>query len=262
MSLKVLTTKKALQTHLQTAINKSYPVLLITSEPAQDEFGLSNKAVETFVNFSKFTIGVQYGLKNIHVKHTSAYPTARCVDEAVAMAKRGGATTQIIGVGSGAAIDCAKAVSSILSTGDNSDNPCHKQLRNPQHGRLNKDMTDVELVLAPSTLAGIMASSSTSSLILDPHEEALIPLSCTSKITTVAVDSDQLTLQEAASAIEKRRDGRGGIGASVQEAALASLTICIDAAIHSAMNEDLENSVRSIVCWSTVFNFSTLIPSD
>ena len=196
------------------------------------------------------------------------------VDEAVYLAKRSGAVSHIVGVGSGAALDCAKAVSSILSCPDDDVSSCSEYIQNMAQNTYNGDNNatnsgkHVRLTLAPTTLGAVMASMSNSSLLLDPHEEALIPcpllqhiiindddtrltddtsssVNTTGVNVSVTLDSSQLYTSEHNRA---DRSGEGGMGASIQEAALASLAICLDDVlfrIHSGNGND-QNYVQLV----------------
>ena len=85
------------------------------------------------------------------------------------MANRTGATT-VIGVGAGAAVDCAKGVASAM--GSNSG---------------GGGSSSIDLILAPATLGSTMAAMSSTPLILSTTEEALLPpyLACASDRKTI-----------------------------------------------------------------------------
>ena len=238
---KVICAPSALRSHLKRSIQKSAPnILLITSEPS--ETGSGHKVIGDYVNQAKFTIGIQMGLKNIQVKCSSAYATPETIDEILHMAKRSGAVKNVIGVGSGAALDCAKAVASILSSGEGIS--CNDYLKHvPAIGFNNEKGANIDLVLSPVTLSAIMSSMSHSSLILDPNEEALIPLPLDiAGNITVAIDEKQIITERSCEKYVSR-DGQGGTGVSVEENALASLAVAIDAALHSSMQGEESTSV-------------------
>ena len=118
------------------------------------------------------SIQLEFNLRTVPCTISSAFPTTENVNEAVSLAKRFGLKERqsgsgdglIIGIGSGAAIDLAKAVADSLfdnlsSTIDDDNN---------QEGG--------SLILAPSTMGGFMAASSnTPSLLLDTKEEMILP---------------------------------------------------------------------------------------
>ena len=100
MNRQIIRAPSALRNFLQQSLSRtSSSILLITSEPATDNPPESSnqKAIENYVNQSKFTVGVQMGLKHIHFKSISAYTTPTMIDEAIEIAKRGGACQNIIG---------------------------------------------------------------------------------------------------------------------------------------------------------------------
>ena len=239
----VLCSKYALRNYLKSSISRSSPnILLITSEPP--ETGSGHKVIGDYVNQAKFTVGIQMGLKTMQAKCSSAYATPQVIDEILHLAKRGGAIQNIVCVGSGAALDCAKAVATILSSGEGFS--CHEFLKKGTIVNNEfKNGTDIDLVLSPVTLSAAMASMSRASLVFDPNEEALIPLplNMTGKVT-VAIDETQIIIERSNNTSIKR-DGQGGTGVSVEENALASLSIAIDAALHSSMYGE-ESSAVSI----------------
>jgi hypothetical protein len=89
------------------------------------------------------------------------YSKKKAIEESVTLAKRLGAQV-VVGVGSGAAIDVAKSVATILTDEDSSN--------------------DIDLILSPATLGGCLASTSEEPLLLSTEEEALLPLSSTSEL--------------------------------------------------------------------------------
>ena len=89
------------------------------------------------------------------------------VDEALALASRAGVKDGVIfGIGSGPAMDLAKALSARLHDGDGT------------------------LILAPATLGGMYAASSPQMLLLDTSEEMLLPQSSDVK-ADVAYDANE-----------------------------------------------------------------------
>jgi len=95
---------------------------------------------------------MSHNVKCITITIDAAFPTYQKVSEAMALAHRAGVGSTIIGVGSGPAMDLAKALSAELSRGD-----------------------DGKLILAPATLGGMYAASSPTTILLDTHEEMLLP---------------------------------------------------------------------------------------
>jgi hypothetical protein len=124
----------------------------------------------------------------------------QAVQEAAELAQRSGAQT-IIGVGSGAAMDLAKAVASSINA--------------------------EQLILAPATLGGAMASMSEESLLLSTKEEALVPyektianLSC-----TVALDPVAMTFHFASDTTQQANGTT-----TVEQVVLASLALALETA--------------------------------
>ncbi|KAL3821641.1 hypothetical protein ACHAXA_006061 [Cyclostephanos tholiformis] len=167
---------------------RSSPCLLISSSPPPDS---STKAVadiklqrqqdepraRAFVERNAQHLALEFNLRTVPCHISSAYPTMASVNESVSLAKRaglkgrggGGAESGqglIIGLGSGAAMDLAKAVADTLF-GDIS--PCERDNRADPDG-------STSLVLAPCTLSGLWAATSNSSVsLLDTKEEMLLP---------------------------------------------------------------------------------------
>ena len=126
----------------------------------------NNKTIHTFIERNIQSIKLEYNLKSIQTTISSAYPTLHDVNEAVDLAKRAGLGSDgvVIGVGSGAAIDLAKAVNDTLFQKNiNSNDGSTKE---------NND----SLILAPCTLSGLWAATSNSpAILLDTKEEMLLP---------------------------------------------------------------------------------------
>jgi len=139
------------------------------------------------------------------------------------MAKRTGATT-VIGVGAGAAIDCAKGVASAL-------------------GSSSSDSSSVDLILAPATLGSTMSAMSSTPLILSTAEEALLPpyLACASdrkSITpadfapvnaTVCLDGESMGFLDTG-AREGSPKETSALATPI-DAALASLAVCVESSL-------------------------------
>jgi len=151
----------------------------------------NNKTIHAFVERNIQSIKLEYNLKSIQTTISSAYPTLHDVNEAVDLAKRAGLGSGgvVIGVGSGAAIDLAKAVNDTLF---------QKNINSDDSTKEDND----SLVLAPCTLSGLWAASSNSpAILLDTKEETLLPHLSTSswnnvsairRETVVALDDSKL----------------------------------------------------------------------
>lgn len=113
-------------------------------------------------------LSMQYNLRSTFCTISSAYPTPDSVDEAVLLAKRAGMTGDgtIIGIGSAAAIDLAKATSTNLGSS--------------------------LLVLSPYSLGGLWAACSPQHLVLDTKEECIVSKKTTVKDTVVTLDEPRL----------------------------------------------------------------------
>ena len=125
----------------------------------------NNKTIHTFIERNIQSIKLEHNLKSIQTTISSAYPTLHDVNEAVDLAKRAGLGSGgvVIVIGSGAAIDLAKAVNDTLF---------EKNINSDDHTKENNE----SLVLAPCTLSGLWAATSNSpSIILDTKEEMLLP---------------------------------------------------------------------------------------
>ncbi len=176
---------------------RSSPCLLISSSPPPDPSTMSvadlklqrqqdEPRARAFVERNTQHLSLEFNLRTVTCHISSAYPTMKSVNEAVSLAKRaglkggagrvgggggggGGGRGQglIIGLGSGAAMDLAKAVADTLF-GDNIS-PCEWNNRADPDGVAS-------LVLAPCTLGGLWAATSNSSIsLLDTKEEMLLP---------------------------------------------------------------------------------------
>jgi hypothetical protein len=123
------------------------PILVISSLPAANQPSLS--PVSQACQHVQFTLSQQLGLRTVPSTVSSAFPTLHDVELRLELARRTGASS-LVAVGSGAAIDLAKALS-------------------------HEDDWD-QVLLVPATHAAVLACASSHSLFLDPIEEALIPL--------------------------------------------------------------------------------------
>ncbi|KAL3776105.1 hypothetical protein ACHAW5_002757 [Stephanodiscus triporus] len=169
---------------------RSSPCLLISSAPpppggtsAQQD----DPRVRAFVERNEQHLALEFNLRAVTCRVSSAFPTSTSLDEAVSLAKRaglkgaggegrgGGPPGQgvIVGMGSGAAMDLAKAVADAMfgniSTREGGDGNDDDDGTDPAAG-------SASLVLAPCTIGGVWAASSNSSIsLLDTKEEMLLP---------------------------------------------------------------------------------------
>jgi hypothetical protein len=131
--------------------------------------------VRAFVERNEQHLALEFNLRAVPCHVSSAFPTSTSVNEAVSLAKRAGLKEAgggpghgvIIGIGSGAAMDLAKAVADTLF---GNISPC-------ENGSNETDSAgSASLVLAPCTIGGVWAASSNSSVsLLDTKEEMLLP---------------------------------------------------------------------------------------
>ena len=165
---------------------------------------------------------------------SSAFPTLESVNEALSLAKhaglkegRGGVGEGVIvGIGSGPAIDLAKAVSDRIHGADINGN----------------------LILAPATLGGLWAASSSFSIVLDTKEEMLLPDMVPSggsflrRDVVVTLDSLQnLSIPPLYSVLTPTRKTDVQTPLSMAHAAAGALTILLDVArLVDSMNAEVD----------------------
>jgi len=219
----------ALRKYLQTFSRKqrSQCCLIISSSKGptsskreaftdEDDNQLSN-----LVHSSIFAMTVEAGMRNVQSNIIAAYPTVKAVQESLELARRAGAQL-VIGIGSGAAIDLAKAVAAI----------------NPDNA--------MEIILSPATLGASMASTSDDSLILSTEEEALLPLSSAldkkliyRKVpTTILVDENDIVVAAAQNSSTLQNKVVNHHHQPLTHGAIASLTIALDSALYLSETND------------------------
>jgi hypothetical protein len=141
---------KSLRQFLQSELPvlQQAPILLVTSEPGADAVPLT--PVNDASRLVQFTLSQQLGLRTVPASISSAFPSTQDLESRLDMLRRTGASS-IVAVGSGAAMDLAKALA-----------------------RDEKAAIE-QLILVPSTYGGAVASGTSHSLLLDTVEETLIP---------------------------------------------------------------------------------------
>ena len=153
-----------------------------TSVSSSNELKLQRQQNETrvqsFVERNVQCLALEFNLRTVPCHISSAFPTLSSVTEAVSLAKRAGLKEGggsgcgvIVGIGSGAAIDLAKAVADTLfgntSICNNSGDDSNVD---------NDPESSASLILAPCTLGGVWSATSNSpSILLDTKEEMLLP---------------------------------------------------------------------------------------
>jgi hypothetical protein len=134
------------------------PILVIASEPAESQPHLS--MVSESCQLVQFTLAQQMGFRTVPSTISSAFPTMQDLEQRCELIRRTGASS-VVAVGSGAAMDLAKAL------------PYLGGEKGLEH-----------IILVPSTYAAVLASGSSHSLFLDSVEETLVPIPKDDETTT------------------------------------------------------------------------------
>ncbi|KAL7540119.1 hypothetical protein ACHAXR_009872 [Thalassiosira sp. AJA248-18] len=212
--------------------------------------------VHSFVERNTQSLTLEFNLRTVPCTISSAFPTLDNVKEAVSLAKRAGLKEGglgssssgdgvVIGVGSGAAMDLAKAVADSL-------------FGNISPGGNNNETGgggSLVLVLAPSTLGGLWAASSNSpSLLLDTKEEMILPHMttswnegngiCSRRGTVVTLDpSRYLAMPPLYSPFQPVKRSGYSSSPSMAHVAAATLAIVLDVArtVDVSMNAGTTN---------------------
>ncbi|KAL7491451.1 hypothetical protein ACHAWT_000870 [Skeletonema menzelii] len=218
-----------------------------------------------FVERNIQSIQLEFNLRTVPCTISSAFPTTDSVNEAVSLAKRfglkegqfGSGDGLIIGIGSGAAIDLAKAVADTLFGNISS---CKDGINQQEGG---------SLVLAPSTLGGVVAAfSNTPSLLLDTKEEMILPHLTPSWTTaldghcrqgTVVTIDKQLSLPPLYSPLQPPKRSESFPRPSMAHYAAAMLSILLDVArildehsIQQTIDTALLKDVKSVASASSL----------
>jgi hypothetical protein len=178
--------------------------------------------LHTNIEKNQFTLKLQHNLRTVPFHQIAAYPTVSDIQAALDLFSRSGCGS-IVAVGSGAAMDLAKAMHSL------------QPLAN--------------LILIPQTLGAVLASTAKETLIFCPHEDALLPLHATTALNNHHHDHtqyDDSTIQRGIQSvlIDSEADSMNIViptntnsnstrhdSASLYEAAFAALVITLDAAL-------------------------------
>ncbi|MGK3735521.1 MAG: hypothetical protein ACI90V_002362 [Bacillariaceae sp.] len=169
----------SLRKYLKSELNdlRRAPILLIASSSTSESVNL--KSVTDSCQWMKFTLGQEFRLRTIPTTISSAFPTKESLQETMELMRRTGAST-VVSVGSGAAMDLAKAVQTDLEEKRNDDDD--------DDGGYNSN----RMILVPTTYSGILAAGTSHSLLLDNDEETLVPyprnyqnIDVGSRVTTV-----------------------------------------------------------------------------
>lgn len=225
--------KQTLQSHISKSLSKlrSSTTMIISSSQMIQSNNIPRKTDQNLKGFSNHLkeqvekshfYPLQYNLKSVSYgsQLTAKYPMQNDIQSACEMMKRTGATN-IIGVGSGPAIDLAKA--------------CHAE------------SDQGELILCPSTLGGLLASTSGTCVLLSQEEETLMPHAIGNQDNiTLVLDEKGIAIPSWAS----RGDDSRGSNATALDAALAGLVMSIDAAI--SIENDEQNEKYSDIIFQNI----------
>lgn len=263
--MKIIRQASALQTYLSANASKlraSKTLIVASAAPPPPDDNMPQKTDQKLKKFHSsfeqhigqchFLTGMQHNLQTVSYGYgkdnytlAGAYPTPQNVDATVALMKRTGAI-HVMGVGSGAAMDLAKATyyRSIINNNNSESN--------------NEDGDNVnagQLILNPSTLGATVASVARGGLVMDPDEEALLPLPLgnyanananSNSNVSVLIDDKAMCIPSwihtsGNSSIGAARSQRGA-SATIVDSALASLVMALDAA-YSYGEMDHDNNV-------------------
>ena len=152
---------KKLRSYLQSELGALHrtPVLLISSEAGATSKKL--KPVADSCRWVQFTLSQQFGVRTVPTTISSAFPTKDSLEQTLELMQRTGASS-VVSVGSGAAMDLAKAVQANLDSGSGNDN--------------DDDAKKTPLIMVPTTYGGVLAAGTSHSLFFDGDEETLLPL--------------------------------------------------------------------------------------
>lgn len=193
-------------------------------------------SIQDHIGQCEFYTSMQYNLKTVSYGKNAlfgAYPTKNDIESTLELMRRTGATN-IIGVGSGAAIDLAKICFYEYSSQDDSF------------------LSDgAQLILNPSTLGATLTATSRDCLSLCTKEEALMPHYCPDTLRCKDFDGIHVILDEKAIAVPtwvsfgqntvraKSEQGKNS-NATVTDCVYASLVIALDAA-HSLADSSFDH---------------------
>jgi hypothetical protein len=228
--MKIFRKPSALQKYLSSSHSKLLPstTLIVSSAKASTDKGISgpqktdqelklfHAGIENQIGKCQFFTSMQFNLKTISYGSNNlfgAYPTKTDLNSTLELMRRTGATN-VIGVGTGAAMDLAKA-------------SFHKHCE--EFNLTGRDSG--KLILYPSTLGATLAAASKDCLTLCPEEEALLPHYSSAAATEIVLDDEAITLPSwlLSNGTTELRDQKGN-NATIIDSALASIVIALDAA--------------------------------
>ena len=191
------------------------------------------KSIQFFTSMQFNLKTVQYGASTLK----GSFPTQENISQTIGLMKRtmgvDNTNNTIIGVGSGAAIDLAKATylqSQSETIGEGAS------------ANTNANANGQQLILVPSTLGGVLACTSRKSLVLDLHEEALVSSSNQSILQNddniaLLVDENSLSIPLWFMSDRTTSTDRNHVP-TVIDATIASLVIAIEKLIAIQSDDD------------------------
>ncbi len=241
--MKVSISPTCIQTYLSQNLSKLKPTtsLIISSappppcssSPSKKDIPLTSyhNQISHHIQSIQFYTSMKYNLKTVQYGNrslTSSFPTLDHRSQLLEMMERSGVGRGsddgvVFGVGSGVAIDLAKA--------------CYYHSNFEYKQGMEFKHSNNELVLIPSTLSSVLACTSNNSLMLDLQEEALVTSSTSSFPTTtndntidngvtILIDDKLLAIPDWFN-VNSKNNIRRKIP-TVIDASLASIVIAID----------------------------------
>lgn len=201
---------KALQQFLQNELPvlQQSPILVVTSEPSATAVPLT--PVSDASRLVQFTLSQQMGLRTVPATISSAFPSTQDMESRIDLLRRTGASS-IVAVGSGAAMDLAKALA-----GD-------------------KKNAIEQLILVPSTYGAVIASGASHSLLLDTVEETLVP-----------TPGEKPSFTTVVAPLDLKHTATTGMDHSSSHVLYASLAIVLDAGLRKSHHPLLGDIVQEL----------------
>jgi len=204
-------------------------------------------SIQEHIGKCEFYTSMQYNLKTVSYGKSTlfgAYPTKNDIESVMELMRRTGATN-VMGVGSGAAIDLAKI--------------CFYECFKQDDSFVTDD--GAQLILHPSTLGATLTATSRDCLSLCTQEEALLPYYCPETLKCKDFDDIHVIVDEKAIAVPMWISSEGhshnntlgtmsaerekNNNATVLDCVYASLVIALDAAHSLTDSVDYDTGVVS-----------------
>ena len=180
----------------------------------------------------QFTLCLENQLRTVSFSYAAAYPTVSDLRAALDLMSRSGCRS-IVAVGSGAAMDLAKAVKAVRPSSN--------------------------IIMIPRTLGAVLSSAADESLIFCPKEDSLLPLhqasdtplehnepSSIKGLRTVLIDPEAIVVHNATHYVTSTP--KDPTIASIYEAAFTTLVIALDAALRHSPNHMNETNTNIDAC--------------